>query len=152
MAVGATEGTRTEWDAFDILTPHGVKIEIKSAAYLQSWSQKRHSAIQFDIRPTQGWNAETNEYSTESRRQAEVYVFCVLSHKDKETIDPLNLDQWEFYVVPTSVLDAEVPKQKTVSLSRLKALNPSRVQFGKLREAIRGAAQLRQVQISENAR
>ncbi|MGE5322882.1 MAG: hypothetical protein ACM3SW_08475 [Actinomycetota bacterium] len=29
-----------------------------------------------------------------------------LAHREKESVDPLNLDQWEFYVVPTSQLDS----------------------------------------------
>lgn len=28
---------RDEWGAFDLETPSGIKIEVKSAAYLQSW-------------------------------------------------------------------------------------------------------------------
>ena len=36
-----------EWDAFDLITNNGIKIEVKSASYIQSWSQKRLSAISF---------------------------------------------------------------------------------------------------------
>jgi hypothetical protein len=28
-----------------------------------------------------------------------VYVFCHLKHKDQHTIDPLKLEQWDFYVL-----------------------------------------------------
>jgi len=38
---------RTEWDAFDVLTPDGVKVEVKSSAYLQVWDQRRFSRIVF---------------------------------------------------------------------------------------------------------
>ena len=31
------DGVRDEWGAFDLLTKSGAKIEVKSAAYLQSW-------------------------------------------------------------------------------------------------------------------
>lgn len=63
--------TRTEWDAYDLETESGIKIEIKSSAYLQSWKQNNLSQISFDIAPTKGWNAETNEYSGETKRQSE---------------------------------------------------------------------------------
>ncbi len=43
-ALGAVEGTRTEWDSFDLLY-QGAKIEVKSSAYLQSWPQEKPSAI-----------------------------------------------------------------------------------------------------------
>lgn len=50
-AVNATNTIRVEWDAYDLITPEGLKIEVKSAAYLQSWQQERDSSIQFSIRP-----------------------------------------------------------------------------------------------------
>ena len=40
--LGCTDGVRQEWDAYDIETPDGIKVEVKSGAYLQSWSQKKH--------------------------------------------------------------------------------------------------------------
>ena len=136
-AMGCNAGTRTEWDAFDIRTPEGIKIEVKSAAYIQSWSQEKLSSIQFGIRLTQGWNAMTNLYSTQSERQADVYVFCVLAHKDQETIEPLNLDQWMFYVIATKVLNASLGNQKTITLSRLKQLRPLEVTYGEIHAAIK---------------
>lgn len=38
--LGISQTLRTEWDAYDLVTAEGIKIEIKSAAYLQSWKQK----------------------------------------------------------------------------------------------------------------
>lgn len=35
-SVGMSSGTRTEWDAFDIETSEGIKVEVKSGAYVQS--------------------------------------------------------------------------------------------------------------------
>jgi len=31
---------RDEWGAFDLITTEGIKIEVKSSAYLQTWFQK----------------------------------------------------------------------------------------------------------------
>ena len=50
--LGVSTGTRTEWDAYDLKTPEGIKVEVKSAAYLQTWKQAAHSKVCFDIRPT----------------------------------------------------------------------------------------------------
>ena len=73
MAVdGVASRTREEWDAADLVTNDGKHIEVKSAAYLQSWAQERLSAISFGIQPTWGWDASTNERSAERRRQAHV--------------------------------------------------------------------------------
>lgn len=135
-----TAGTRTEWDSFDLKTPEGIKIEVKSGAYIQSWEQKRHSAIQFGIRPTKGWDSESKTRSSEIMRQADVYVFCLLKHKDKDTVNPLNLDQWVFYVLPTKVLNESVGRQKSITLTRLEKLHPNKVQYGGLRASITQAA------------
>lgn len=139
-SVGMNSEIRTEWDAFDIKTSDGIKVEVKSGAYVQSWEQKKHSTIQFSIRPTQGWDSETNERSSEVCRQADVYVFCLLKHKDQTSINPLNLDQWEFYVLPTNRLNQSVGAQKTITLNSLESLKPKKVNYGELHASIKAAA------------
>lgn len=116
-------------------------MEVKSSASLQSWSQTRPSPIKFDIEPKTGWYAETNTYVTERKRQADVFVFCVLAHTDKATVDPLNLDQWNFYVLSTNRLNAAVGEQKSITLGSLLRLNPARASFTDLRACIEKAAQ-----------
>lgn len=138
-ALGSVEGVRREWDAVDIRTADGVRVEVKSGAYLQSWSQKKHSVIQFGIQPTQGWDARTNTYSNSVTRQSDVYVFCVLSHMHKETVDPLNLQQWRFFVVGTKVLNEAVGSQKTITLSSLRRLHPIEATYENIAPAIKQA-------------
>jgi hypothetical protein len=131
-ALGVADGVRKEWDAYDVVTKDGLRVEVKSAAYLQSWHQERFSTITFDIAPTYGWDASTNQGSKAQKRQADAYVFCLLHHKDKITADPLNMDQWEFYVVATKVLDERFGTQKSIGLNRLKKLGLSDVSFKEL--------------------
>ena len=138
--VGCTAKIRDEWDAYDLVSPNGVKIEVKSSSYLQSWYQNEYSKISFGIQPTYGWDASNNSRSSEQKRQSDVYVFCVLSHKSKETVNPLNLDQWVFYILPTKVLNEKFPTQKTLSLSSLLKLNPSQVKYGEIHHAIKQAS------------
>lgn len=118
-ALGATGQPRQEWAAYDVVTPDGVTVEVKSAAYLQSWRQAAMSKLIFGIQETRGWDAATNTYEVAVRRQADVYVFCLLAHQDKATVDPLNLDQWQFYVLPSRQLDAELGPQRSASLNTL---------------------------------
>ncbi|MDR7300861.1 hypothetical protein [Haloactinomyces albus] len=121
LALGGVDGrVRREWDAVDLITPEGIRVEVKSAAYLQTWVQERPSQITFGIAPTYGWYAETNSYSTERRRQADAYVFCLLHHTDKATVDPLNLDQWTFLVMATSKLNESVGDQSRIGLAGLR--------------------------------
>ena len=98
QATGACAPVRVEWDTVDITTPEGIKIEVKSAAYLQSWHQDRPSAISFGIAKTYPWDWEKNQYGEKQVRSADVYVFCVLAHLNGQTVNPLELTQWEFYV------------------------------------------------------
>ena len=134
-ALDKANGVRAEWDAFDVLSLKGRKVEVKSAAHVQSWKQNGPSPIRFNIRPTQGWNAATNEYSLEAKRQADVYVFAVLAHTEQHSIDPLNLSQWVFYVLRSKKLN-ELGSQKSIALSRLRKLGPIEASYEKLVEAI----------------
>ncbi|NIM16061.1 MAG: hypothetical protein GTO45_29010 [Candidatus Aminicenantes bacterium] len=127
---------RREWDDFDFKTQKGLKIEVKSAAYLQSWYQDKLSKIIFDIAPTTGWCAETNTYSPEKKRRADIYIFCLLDHKDKQTVDPLNLNQWRFYLLETSVLNEKLKNQKKLSLPGLLKLSPLECSFPQIKPAV----------------
>jgi len=137
-ALGLADGVRAEWDAFDLLTKEGLKIEVKSASYIQSWFHKNLSKITFGIQPTKGWDPSTNESAAEISRQADVYVFCLLAHKDQETLDPLNLDQWEFYVLPATILNAACPTQKTIGLSSLSRLGAVKAAYEEISGCVAG--------------
>jgi len=113
---------RDEWSAFDLITPSGIKLEIKSAAYLQSWFQKKFSVISFSIKAARHWDSTTNILSPEVKRHADVYVFCLLKHEDKLTVDPLNLDHWDFCVLATEELNNYTRSKYSITLKSLKAL------------------------------
>jgi hypothetical protein len=137
QAVGPVAGVRTEWDVCDLRTEHGARIEVKSAAYLQSWQQKSLSSIGFDIAMKRGWDAATNTYASSICRGADLYVFALLAHRDKGTLDPLDLAQWMFYVVPVTVLNTSFGSQKRISLSALHRVAPSSDSFYQLKAAVR---------------
>lgn len=132
-ALNLPEDVRREWDAYD-LNYKGLKIEVKTSAFIQSWKQDKLSKIIFGIQPTRAWNYDTNKFEGEIKRQADVYIFSVLDHKDQSTIDPMNLDQWIFYMLPTNVLNERLPNQKTISLSGLEKLNPIKAKFENLKK------------------
>ncbi len=135
-ALGCSSGVREEWAAYDLTTPAGITVEVKSAAYVQTWKQKKHSPISFGISPTVAWDANDGESRGELKRQADVYVFCLLATKDQEKVDPLDLDQWRFYLLPTRVLDEKCGKQKNLSLSGLRTLGPAEAEFVNLADAL----------------
>ena len=138
-ALGTLKTKRVEWDKYD-LKIEGIGVEVKSAAYVQSWEQTGPSVISFDIGPTTGWDAGTNTYAASPGRSADVYVFCLLNGTDRQHVDPLDVKQWTFYVLPTSVLNCKVPVQKTIRLRPLIALGPRQCTYDELKIAIHGAA------------
>ena len=97
---------REPWANFDLKTKDGVKIEIKSAALVQSWHQDRLSKPEFEYRETLGWDADTNRQSDRPARYADVYVFALLAHEHKPSINPIDIDQWKFYVTATRAIEA----------------------------------------------
>ena len=107
-------------------------IEVKSSAYVQSWEQQDYSTLSFDIaKKKSAWNPKTGKYRKldPPERIADVYVFCLLKHKCQETIGPLDVEQWEFFVVPRLKLDhSDWGDSKSLgfdSLSRLTNPDPN---------------------------
>jgi hypothetical protein len=137
-ALGVVDGIRDEWAAYDLIMPEGIKVEVKSAAFLQSWHQEKLSAISFRTPETKAWDPETNVLGDKSQRQADVYVFALLFHNDKATVDPQDVTQWEFYVVPKQVLNDRQRSQHSITLPSLRRLAQP-VTYGELRDAVRRA-------------
>jgi hypothetical protein len=141
-------GVRNEWDAFDLTTANGLKVEVKSAAYVQRWYQKRFSEIVWRTPRTRFWDASTNVQSGESRRHADVYVLTLLHHQDKSTIDPLDLAQWSFFVVPSYELDARARSQHSITLNSVKDLVGGPVSYVALSEAVAAAGHRQRAAVS----
>ena len=143
LAVGAADArdaVQEEWAAYDVQSPDGVKIEVKTSAYIQTWYQSKLSQPDFDIAPKEGWDAKTNSRIEEKKRWADVYVFGLLHHQDKHTVNPLDLSQWTFYVLPTATLNRERPDQKKIRITPLENLGAQKVGFIDLRRAIAAAS------------
>ena len=115
---------------------------MKSSAYLQAWSQEKYSSIQFDIAPKKSWDSVTNLYSEKKLRSADVYVFCLFASMEPKEANPLDLKQWEFYVLSTNVLNDCVPKQKKIGLNSLIKLGAKKVCFDEIYDAVNTAANL----------
>jgi len=139
----ATGGIREEWAKYDLKAKDGTRIEVKSAAYIQSWRQRDFSTISFLVPKTRAWDKDTNLQSKESQRQADVYVFALLAHKEQSTLDPMDLSQWEFYVLPTSVLDNRTRSQHSITLPSLRNLAGAPVSFYGLEEAVKRSTQVK---------
>jgi hypothetical protein len=100
LALGQTDTRRKGWDNYDVLTSSGIRIEVKTSVYLQSWAQATHSRLNFGRVAARAWDENTNEFGTEPEVRADVFVFAVQICREPGAYDALDLAQWEFYVVP----------------------------------------------------
>ncbi|MDE2845430.1 MAG: hypothetical protein OXO51_01855 [Gemmatimonadota bacterium] len=124
-AMEVNHAPRLEWGWYDLETTDKKKIEVKSAAYYQSWPQDKPSKIRFDIAPRKWfWDPVTNKSeSVETpERRSDAYVFCLLGDPADLNPDPLTLDQWSFYVIRTCSFNGLLELQKTIGLEPLRRL------------------------------
>jgi len=134
-AAGFDKPMRNDWGSYDITADNGrIKIEVKSSAYIQSWDQSKLSTISFSIKESGCWDSKTNTYSKRVRH-SDLYVFCLLKHKEQDTIDPLKLEQWEFYVVKTETLNGYERSKVSITLNSLRKLTDA-ISYSQLRDKI----------------
>lgn len=133
-ALGATHRPRIEWDAYDVVTSDGLKLEAKSGAYLQAWEQSRLSTVTFGGLRARTWSS-TERYSEAGTYNVDGYVFAVLTATEHSSYDALDVGQWSFWVLPRNVLAAR--DQRSIRLSRVEALAGPPVAYAGLAQRVR---------------
>lgn len=135
-ALGVNNSVRVNWDKYDLLSVEGIAVEVKSSGYIQSWEQEKLSSLSFGIQPTLGWDSSSNTYSDKVERQSDIYVFCVHNHTDQATVNPLDISQWDFYLLPTKILNEKAAEQKRAQLSSLLKMGAEKCEYSKLHQRI----------------
>lgn len=135
-AVGATT-VQPEWSEFDVLTPEGIRVEVKASAYLQSWGQRKLTPPSFNRLTSRTWTPEAGDAEARTHN-ADVYVFCIQTAKSHEEYDPLDVSQWAFYVV--SRWAVEGTGYRSIGLPTLRTLADGPSTFAEVHEAVRRAA------------
>ena len=126
---------RKAWAKYD-LTYRGKGIEVKSASYHQAWYQKAMSRISYSIPATRSWDENTNRLEDHATRDAFVYVLALLSEKIRERVNPLNLDQWCFWVVPTSFFNLRTRSQTSITYRSLLREVGEAVPFSRIKSEV----------------
>jgi hypothetical protein len=135
-ALGGSLRPRIEWDAYDVLTPDGLRLEVKSGAFLQAWEQSRLSTVTFGGLHARTWSP-TEGYSEAADYNADGYVFALLTATEHTAYDALDLDQWSFWVLPREVVAAT--GQRSLRLSRVAALAGPGIRYADLAVRVREA-------------
>ena len=133
------------WTAYD-MAYRNKRIEVKATRYVHPWNTHISKVRTFSIEPTNNsyWENTVDGVNTGKKlsRQSEVYVFCLNSNMDIQSSDPLRVDDWEFYVVPTFEINnycSDNPNQKKISLNVVRRLAKGCVSFDELRDAVDAA-------------
>lgn len=136
-------GARVEWDAWDLVTPAGTTVEVKSSAYVQAWrAPARPGHVRYSGLLARHWvdgGAQTGSMTETPDVRAHVYVFAQQTCRDPETYDALDLTQWEFRVVPGVTVRSW--NQMSIGLTQLGARGFAAVPFHSLRAAVDEATQ-----------
>ncbi|TRW45596.1 hypothetical protein [Georgenia yuyongxinii] len=131
-AVGHTAG-RVEWDSHDVTTPSGIRVEVKASGYLQSWRQRRLSRIVFSGLNGQAWPVG-GVLADEVTYNADAYVFAVQTATTHATYDPLDVAQWQFYVLPAATVAGT--GKGSLSLTAVRALGAEETPYSRLATSI----------------
>ena len=63
VALGAEAATRKDWGPYDVLTPNGIRVEVKASAYIQDWKQSKLSKIIFGIPQTHKYDFDADAFN-----------------------------------------------------------------------------------------
>ncbi|MDQ0239522.1 hypothetical protein [Arthrobacter bambusae] len=139
-ALGIKDLKRVEWDSYDLLFGD-ITIEIKSSAYLQSWEQKKISALSFSgLQGTRYHPRAPGDGMDPAGRRfnAMVYVFCAHTETEHAKYDQLNVLQWEFHIVPRSVLAAT--GLKSLGIAKVRQLSGGPTPWAELASRVTAVA------------
>lgn len=121
------------WASFDFITSAGATLEVKSTAYLQAWNQKELSRPLWQgLRSRQTEMASDGSWSIagEQTAKADVYVLCLFTATEHADANPMEMDQWDFWLVPGKDISSD-----TIGISAVEA-RYQRVSYSNLREAL----------------
>jgi hypothetical protein len=121
-ALDVTETPRDGWAGYDLHYRHS-KIEVKSSAYLQAWKSRVLSKPSFAIAPREQWDVELQK-SSDPVYASDVFVFCLFNERDANAANILDTNQWQFYVVATSVIRRYYCRSKLIKMTALDKLTP----------------------------
>lgn len=121
---------------------HGKRVEVKATAYYHSWRKEgEFSKVRtFSIAETWG---QHNEKKEKKARQNDVYVFCLNTGKNRPDADPFEMSHWEFYVIPTSVINEQCGNGLKIALGRVRSITDQKhgIRYSELKAAVDAALQ-----------
>ncbi|MGI6340913.1 MAG: hypothetical protein ACOX0B_01745 [Minisyncoccales bacterium] len=132
-------GVRNPWNDYDILYKNR-KIEVKCSSYIQDWDQEDFSKIIFSGLKAKDlyWSKAVSEFNRDNKKEykADIYVLCLVDHKNPETLDLLNLDQWSFFILTKEELKNISNNSSSISITRLENNNYKPIRYEEVKKYI----------------
>lgn len=130
MALGKESGDNNNgWTLWDI-NYKGKRVEVKTTSYYKTWREEgTYSKVRtFSIQQTYpNEDGNPNIYSDNKEkvkvRNNDLYVFVINIGKTKDEANPLNLNNWRFYVISTDRINTECGSNKTISLHKVQKIS-----------------------------
>lgn len=115
---------RDPWTPADLQALGGVRIEVKSGAYLQAWLDSgRRSRPSWSYLAGRVWSADARSLAADATLNADLYVFCIQTMTNPQCWNALDLSQWEFFLLTREQVAAI--DVRTISEPRLRSLAPA---------------------------
>lgn len=132
LGVARDNHVRDPWADSDVIVPDGITpngmlhIEVKSGSYIQDWDQQDLSKIKFSrLRGhaaavdgsgiLEGMRGPSGERSYKSH----VYVLSVLKHKEQDSLNILDISQWDFYILSRAEVIALSGEGESLTLKKV---------------------------------
>jgi len=132
-------GIRDPWDDYDVLYKDK-KIEVKCSSYIQDWNQEDFSKIIFSGLKAKDlyWSKAMGEFNKDNKKdyKADIYVLCFVDHKDIETLDLLDLEQWSFFILTKEQLKNISNDGSSISLTKLEKNDVASIKYVEVKEYI----------------
>jgi hypothetical protein len=137
LGLPTPHGGRPGYGNSDLRSATGLRIEVKSSAYWQSWKLRNEDGTPKSATEIERWRPTPDRPITFSRLRArdtvdrtdtrvgcksDLYAFCFQSETDPARWDALDLRQWEFYLLTRA--QVESLNVSSLSLKRLRSLCP----------------------------
>ncbi len=138
-ALDALDYDKPAWAPYDLMY-RGKKIEIKSSAYYSDSTFCKTARVAFSIKKQSCiWDTDIEDgyrRLEDKFRHSDYYIFCYLREEDKEKVNPMALDQWDFYILSTFVIDRELGDQSSISLGAIRDLGGIRCSWDEIRDRL----------------
>lgn len=141
MALGKTESFKKYgWTQYD-LDYEGLKIEVKATQYYQPWRADNNVSEMRKFGIGKALTIEGDRTSPRARNN-DIYVFALNEGRIKDNANPLDLNNWRFWVIPTSIFNDSYDNRSTITLDIIKSISenkgwcPQGVKFDKLKDEV----------------